>query len=423
MKKPLLLILAAGLMLSGASQIKAMDFTIDEALELPPLFPEIEELFRLPQDPPSNKKRTIDRVDDDNDDDSDDNLLVNTNFLHNTPALPTNNNNNNAAQTNIKKSAFIKKIQVQENDKTVSKWQCIYPTTNGVCGKNFNCSSIYGHIDQHTQAAARTCHFCTAFPEIVIKRQRSNAASKCYSLQTNFLHHLKAHTKPFECNQCDERFSREKTLVDHLEKIHGTINNAPPSDESLKASPCLMCGLQNITDLPNHKPRCRALLQYALGEMKVAQTDENMRKIGFSEDKYELTNEFKCPHCQLILINKIGLSNHISKIHNNNQNNETVEQKNTSVSPNFKIVEVQQEDKKVLTYKCLHTLASGMTCDVLLVGGFPAWRQHYLRIHSDAKPFPCDKCDSKFKTKRQLTVHSSQKHALNSTSANDQQNQ
>lgn len=168
-------------------------------------------------------------------------------------------------------------------------YACKYPG----CVKSYSfMPGLSRHInDEHTHTRHDSCHFCAEFPT----NTESSAHSTIYFNRAKFLAHLKTHTRPYQCNVqgCTERFAEAVTLAKHQTNKHRITNNAKQErDRLIQTSPCLMCGLQNIADLSAHKEQCKSLLKDALRKLGVEDSDQNLEKIGFSENKY-MTAAFK----------------------------------------------------------------------------------------------------------------------------------
>jgi uncharacterized C2H2 Zn-finger protein len=309
MKNKFLSIIAAGLMLGGVSQVKAMD--------LPPLFhtQQEQELLEVHdmQMLLSGNKRSIDQV-----------------YQNADDAL---NNNALSAQKPFK---------------------CPYPG----CNVTFtNKKAISPHINSvHTHEASFTCHFCALNPNT-----DQEYLNKKFYAHSTFLSHLRSHTQPHQCDQCHKRFISKLLLSNHREHKHGTVNNAAPANP--QASPCFLCGLQGITDLPNHKSQCKELLTYALRQMSVEPTDENIANVGFNEQAYAAP----------------------------------------SPATMYEEIEQKEGDTILHKYRCLYPIGRGV-CGALTNPHQSSIKAHQV-IHRDEKQFKCSLCPSTFKRKDGLAVH------------------
>lgn len=357
MKKQLLSTLAAGLMLCGVSQIKAMDnsdlfqnndstfyaFNVDTN-ELPEKadinvyteqIPEFDfdkdmgefydsnEGYNIDPEKPAKKAKLINpnddifnledpifNLEDPNKWDSNLSLAVPKTAL--TPLTSNNDNNNNKRQ--IKWSI--------NNDHVADKpFKCTVPG----CGQSFHVSSsVYVHINrEHTHNRQYSCHFCAAYrQEAKDKPQetKNKNTKKCHLVEKiyydapNFLKHLRSHTRPYQCNfPCLETYPARKKLEKHQEKKHGVTNNdAAPLNNTF---PCHLCGKEGLNALPSHKAECRTLLACVLTSLSIPASEANLAKIGFNDDNY--ATEVKCPTCSATFKNRIGLAHHMTlKGHN-----------------------------------------------------------------------------------------------------------
>lgn len=174
-------------------------------------------------------------------------------------------------------------IDATINPQTIQKrYACKYPD----CGKSYQSQpSLSRHInDYHTHARQDSCHFCALFPT----NTDISVDSTIYFHRSSFLGHLKTHTQPYQCNVqgCTMRYAQEECLKNHQQRTHGSITYARQErDASTKTSPCLMCGLNNISDLSAHKEQCKNLLKYGLRKSLVDDSDENLKKLGFGGNK------------------------------------------------------------------------------------------------------------------------------------------
>jgi hypothetical protein len=155
------------------------------------------------------------------------------------------------------------------------------------CNKSFSGrSGVFIHTNrEHTQENMHLCHFCALVPKIVKKKL---LIGKAY-FDINFPKHLRSHTQPYICGndgQCTERFTRKSQLAEHQTKEHGVTNNDAVRGNN-KTFPCRLCGKEGLTDLPSHKAECRSLLEYVLlTKYKIPASEDNLKKIGFSDDRY-----------------------------------------------------------------------------------------------------------------------------------------
>ena len=459
MKKQFLSLIIAGLMLGEASRVHAMD------QELPPLFhtedeqgllldERDKELMLLSENlAKPDKKRSIEQIDhhdnedlecddsDEDEEDEDDNIsAINIQLLNNAKEQSHNNNNNN-------------------NNNAEGPFKCLH---QGCPATFLHKSGLYFHLSKKHASTAKlfTCSFCTMFPNNIkayyLERAKYHRAS--------FIRHLAAHTQPYPCEHCSERFPRKYMLLSHQESAHGATNNA--SSARTNISPCLACGLQGITDLLKHKPQCRISLEHALRRMQIEPSNENMIKVGFNDSRYEKANEFKCTICDQVFTTSAGLSIHTSMRHNSQKSNPlilsmniqptiTVNRVVKASSPQCPIcfamcktaqgctihiakshklrlnpasnayeyvhdtneyspptlhekIEVKEGDMVSYKYKCLYPTNAGI-CGTLTKPYSSSIAMHQI-IHNDEKPFKCPLCPRRFKRNTEVTAHCKRCH-------------
>jgi KRAB domain-containing zinc finger protein len=211
----------------------------------------------------------------------------------------------------------------------------------------------------------------------------------------SLFNHMLWHTKPFACDLCDQKFSRQIRLDSHKRR-HNDVKQIK-TEFKCKQKGCEEV-FENYAKFYNHSrihlpeiscPFCRKLVKaYRFTDHKKMHTnpltcslcDEKFpRKKDLEAHKNRVhdKNMFKCDLCPKAFSNKVGIRCHIYEYHLDVETFPSLHKK-------FYRKQCTKCDKKCATSSDL--------------------KQH-MAVHSDARAFKCDQCDYSGKTKNGLYMH------------------
>ena len=100
--------------------------------------------------------------------------------------------------TNSYKNAHVRKVHVLE-----AEWICAH------CGDSFRHKTIYeAHVNRHLNIRPHACDMC----------------GKTFLIEMHLKRHMKTHTLPYHCDQCDVRVGSLDLLKEHVRIVHEGVH-------------------------------------------------------------------------------------------------------------------------------------------------------------------------------------------------------
>lgn len=243
--------------------------------------------------------------------------------------------------------------------------------------------------------------------------------SKTMRMRTAIIKHLKTHDEmlegSYQCYICDVRFSTNFKLGNHLRDVHKKLN----------AFECEKCKLRfsgrkafiEHEAICNVDPDSVAPQPLSEEELKIQITclfckQEFQAKEEKEEHENTHVNEsgaFLCPHCDLTFLEKSFCKLHILTIHSPEDN--MVEEKNVNPLQCRLCLKILNTQETYDTHMKIHEDES-LVCKICNKRfNYPyTLRNHHMLHHSEDFAFLCPYCPQKFKLKRYMTKHVSDKH-------------
>lgn len=176
----------------------------------------------------------------------------------------------------------------------------------GICEKKLRKSKFDEHLKKHTSSAmTMSCHFCNmAFKSMI-----------------SLAKHLESHTRSFDCEQCDKKFTKKCHLKEHL--IWHENPNAFTCEHCGEKFE-LRCSLQshviynhsrdvvklNCSKCPYSTEDMERFLKH--GERHAILEERKIKRMELDRAKQ---NWLRCSKCSALLKNKLKLASHYWKKH------------------------------------------------------------------------------------------------------------
>ena len=243
--------------------------------------------------------------------------------------------------------------------------------------------------------------------------------SKTMRMRTAIIKHMKTHDEmlegAYQCYICDVRFSTNFKLGNHLRDTHKKLNAFECEKCKLKFSGCKayiehesICNVDPETVTP--QPLSEEELKIQTTCIFCKEVFASKEEVQEHENSHVNENDaFVCPHCDLTFLEKSFCKLHILTIHSPDEN--MVEEKNVNPLQCRLCLKILNTQETYDAHMKIHEDES-LICKICNKRfNYPyTLRNHHLLHHSDDFPFQCPHCPQKFKLKRYMTKHISDKH-------------
>lgn len=243
--------------------------------------------------------------------------------------------------------------------------------------------------------------------------------SKAMRMRTAIIKHMKTHDEmlegTYQCYICDVRFSTNFKLGNHLRDTHKKLN----------AFECEKCKLKfsgrkafiEHESICNVDPDSVTPQPLSEEEIRIQTTCIFCKEVFPSKEELQEhenthmneTGAFLCPQCDLTFLEKSFCKLHILTSHSPEEN--MVEEKNVNPLQCRLCLKILNTQETYDAHMKIHDDES-LVCKICNKRfNYPyTLRNHHLLHHSDDFPFECPHCPQKFKLKRYMTKHVSDKH-------------
>ena len=220
---------------------------------------------------------------------------------------------------------------------------------------------------------------------------------------------------------CNEAFDVKRDAVNHFMAVHKEKNiyPCPECSESLFGRKELKKHLKDVHDKSVDKYQCPVCLD----EVRHATYD------GLRSHMYLVhrTVQFKCDICEIVITSKLGLEKHKMQLHNDEKIKYTCEKCPEAYYAKSPFENHVAKHNGEPTLVCDQCSKKFYTADYLQkhkntvhrskdkrfyctqceysTGQKSGFKRHLATVHSDERPFKCNYCDSRFKTRPGMMLH------------------